>query len=69
MISELIRDDLMYLYQTKQYQPIGEGHRSKAPLGMMAHEAKSPTQLITQVDQASKEELDQLLQKLQYENM
>ncbi|KAL7074907.1 hypothetical protein ACQ4LE_005861, partial [Meloidogyne hapla] len=29
-------------------------------------EAKSPSQLVTQVDQASKEELGQLLQKLQY---
>jgi len=32
-------------------------------------EVKSPSQLVTQVDQASKEELGQLLQKLQYENM
>uniref|UniRef100_A0A1I8BIJ1 Uncharacterized protein n=1 Tax=Meloidogyne hapla TaxID=6305 RepID=A0A1I8BIJ1_MELHA len=32
-------------------------------------EAKSPSQLVTQVEQANKEELGQLLQKLQYENM
>uniref|UniRef100_A0A914P1K3 Uncharacterized protein n=1 Tax=Meloidogyne incognita TaxID=6306 RepID=A0A914P1K3_MELIC len=32
-------------------------------------EVKSPSQLVTQVDQASKEELGQLLQKLQYENI
>lgn len=32
-------------------------------------EVKSPSQLVTQVDQASKEELGQLLQKLQYENL
>ncbi|KAL3082936.1 hypothetical protein niasHS_010738 [Heterodera schachtii] len=32
------------------------------------HEAKSPNQLISQVEQASKEELGQMLQKLQYEH-
>uniref|UniRef100_A0A183C715 Calponin-homology (CH) domain-containing protein n=1 Tax=Globodera pallida TaxID=36090 RepID=A0A183C715_GLOPA len=36
---------------------------------LVPHEAKSPNQLISQVDQASKEELGQLLQKLQYENI
>jgi hypothetical protein len=32
-------------------------------------EVKSPSQLVSQVDQVSKEELGQLIQKLQYENM
>lgn len=45
-------------------------NQKSVPFGIGVSDAvKSPSQLMTHVDQMHKEELDQLLQKLQFENL